>query len=188
MNKTINALKKALISDNWAEAGGEIESAAPCSLQQIADMPLVPAHVLKGTDATATFTEADYQRLTIHLSTLVTLPIKHLRVLERYHRVFLVSYVPYGQLDPVLPITAVPLGHAHNDSYRLLSNKIHLWDPEGDMKYEMSYHQDWYKAAILHANYCAAAAVECLRPDEAAYYATQLMYSVARPARKYEHF
>lgn len=178
---------RVFVAQEWQPPAGDIVPAAPNDLQRIG-VPFAPERVEPGHEVMRRFGHGDMQRLTIALSHLVRLPIKRLCVLERYHRIFLVAYEPFGQLDPVLPLTAVPLGDSHNSAYAALSDLIHGWQPEGELDYGASYHASFYHQAERQALVCAQAAFQWLEPDEANYYATELMYSVAYPRRKYGHF
>ena len=180
----LQTIKSYVLRQEWREAGGALQLTHPYQLDN-PPAPFIPAHIVQGRDVQ--MSPAGMQHLTIKLASLINIPIKQLRILERYHRVFLVAYVPYGQLDPVLPVTAVNLGQAHNTAYAMLSNYIHSWDPNGDRNWT-PYHNCFYRNCQPHAIACGQAAFERLEPDEAHYYYTQIQYSIAAPHRNLGHF
>lgn len=122
-------------------------------------------------------------RLAIKLASMIGSPVKRLTTLERYHRIFLIAFEPHGKIDPVMPITALPLGRAHDDYYRYLAAALQSWRPKGNPE-DFAYHANWFSGAEWLAMSCAKEAAAHLEPDEADYYATQLLYSVANPDRR----
>lgn len=122
-------------------------------------------------------------RLAVKLANMIGNPVRSLSVIERYRRIFLIAFEPHGSIDPVMPITAVPLGETHDDHYRYLAASLQAWQPKGN-PHDFAYHSNWYAGAEFTARRCAEQAALRLEPDEAEYYATQLLYSVANPDRR----
>lgn len=122
-------------------------------------------------------------RLAVKLANMIGNPVRSLAVIERYRRIFLIAFEPHGSIDPVMPITAAPLGQTHDDHYRYLAASLQAWQPKGN-PHDFAYHSNWYAGAEFTARRCAEQAALRLEPDEAEYYATQLLYSVANPDRR----
>lgn len=141
-------------------------------------LPDAPIPALTGGAASTGLGEHDYMLMAIKLADLVRVPIRNLRVIERYKRVFVVAFEPHGWIDPVMPLTAVPLGPDHDHAYMRLAELLQAWGPERDD------HRQWYLQAKKWALECAGYAGHGLLPDEAQYYATQLLQAVSLPGQR----
>lgn len=119
------------------------------------------------------------------LVSMTELPIKQIKVIERYKSVFLIAFEVYGRLDPVLPIVSQNLGQEHNEAYGCLSNAISRWQPDFE---QPTAHHSWVKECHHWARYVGDAALRFLPVDEADYYISQMLYSISFPMRNREHF
>jgi hypothetical protein len=141
-------------------------------------LPAAPIHALTGREASRGLTENDRVLMAIKLAGLIRTPVNHLQVLARYRRVFLISFEPWGWIDPVMPLTAVPLGREHDKAYGRLAEWLQAWQSDQDS------HHHWYVEARHWATRCAAFAAAGLQMDEGQYYAQELFHSISLPAQR----
>ena len=97
---------------------------------------------------------------------------------DRFQRVYLVEFVPHVTIDPVLPVTFVPLGDEHDRAFQRLAELIMSWNPD------YTQHQQWYLQCKQFARPCLLAAFTYLTRDEAEWYGREMMYTLANPDRR----
>lgn len=151
-----------------------VQQVQPLDIQ----LPAAPIPALTGREASQGLTEHDRVLMAIKLADLINTPVKHLQVLARYRRVFVVGFEPWGWIDPVMPLTAVALGEKHDRAYLNLAYVLQQWEPN------INSHTYWYQEARKWATRCAAFAAARLESDESQYYTQELFHSISLPAQR----
>lgn len=174
--KQIKENRRIVLNEQWHESGKNLP--ALYVKQPVNSRGQVVPIKSTGCHSVREFTEADYKQIAIKVSSLVKRPLQSLRVLDTFGRVVLVEFVPHFTIDPVLPVTFVPLGDDHDDAFCRLADLVMSWDPIH------SRHQEWYLRCKAYARPCLVAAFNCLSRDEAEWYAREMMYTLANPDRR----
>lgn len=158
----------------WYESGANLPATHNAGLPvNRMPQPQVPA-----TPAPTPLTADDYRQIVIKVADLMKRPLQSLRVLDCFQRVYLVEFVPHFTVDPVLPVTFVPLGDKHDHAFQRLAELILSWDPVD------THHQQWYMQCKQYARPCLVAAFTYLTRDEAEWYGREMMYTLANPDRR----
>lgn len=165
----------------WVESGANLPAVRPQVLPQVLPeiAPQFPSELPPQSPPQFPAITGDlYKELVIKVSHLVNAPMQSLRILDMYQRVFLVEFVPHEAVDPILPVTLLPLGRDHDNAYSWLSDTLLSWNPR------YTDQRSFFMQCKRYAKICIMAAFEHLDRDEAEYYGREMTFTMANPDRR----